>query len=182
MATPEDQIPLKHLPLDVLQRLIVRREAAAREAPPAAPARPAPGDAVDALLASVGLRAVAAPAGDLEEVRGELALRVNEGRELARLRSALYRSHQSLGLLEFHGKLTRPALEAFIVEAGRRLHEETGAPPLYLLVPPRVYQRHLAGIYNVWGAAIQGQPLVLTTPFGPLKVRESDLVERITLV
>lgn len=181
MATPQEEIPLKHLPLDVLRRRIAQRELGA-VAPPPAPAPQAPGDPIDALLASVGLRAVAAPGGDAEELRGELARRLNEGRETARIRAALYRSHQALGLLEFRGRLTKGALEGFIVAAGARLRDETGAPPLYLLVPPRVYHRHLAGIYNIYGAAIAGQPLVLTTPTGPLKVRDSDLVERITLV
>lgn len=182
MATPQDKIPLKHLPLDVLHRLIARREAEARAAPPGEPAPVATDAAVDALLASVGLRARAAPADDTEPLRGELARRLNEGRETARIRSALYRSHQTLGLLEYRGKLTKQGLERFIVEAGARLHDETGAPALYLLVPPRIYRRQLAGIYNIYGAAIAGQPLVLTTPSGPLKVRESGLVEQITLV
>lgn len=182
MATPQDRIPLKHLPLDVLRRLIARREAEAREAPPVAPAPPEDDATVAALIASVGLRTQDAPAVDVEPLRGELARRLNEGRETARLRSALYRSHQALGLLEYRGKLTKQGLERFIVEAGARLHDETGAPPLYLLVPPRVYHRQLAGIYNIYGAAIAGQPVVLTTPSGPLKVRESDLIDHITLV
>lgn len=182
MATPHDQIPLKHLPLDVLRRLIAQREAEAREAAPVQPPPSTTDDTVDALLTSVGLRAREEPVVDVEPLRGELARRLNEGRELARVRSALYRSHQSVGLLEYHGKLTRQNLEEFIIAAGGRLRDETGAPPLYLLVPSRIYQRQLAGIYNIYGAAISGQPVVLTTPFGPLKVRDSDLVDHITLV
>lgn len=179
MATPEDEIPLKHLPLDVLRLRIARREAAGWALPDA----PMAGSSeVDALLASVGLRTHATPTVDLEPLRGELARRLGEGREMARLRAALYRAHRSVGLLEYRAKLTRPGLDRFIVEAGERLFDEAGAPPLYLLVPARVYHRHLIGIYNVIGAAIVGEPLVLTTPFGPLKVLESDLVERITLV
>jgi hypothetical protein len=179
MATPEDEIPLKHLPLDVLRLTIARREAEGC-APPAAPDEGS--SEVDALLASVGLRTQATPTVDLEPLRGELARRLGEGREMARLRSALYRSHRAVGLLEYRAKLTRPGLDRFIVEAGERLFDEAGAPPLYLLVPSRIYHRHLIGVYNVIGAAIIGEPLVLTTPFGPLKVLESDLVERITLV
>ena len=184
MATPERDIPLKHLPLDVLRRLIERHEAAARTLPPhpsAAP--PAEGAApVDELLASVGLREGSGPAVDLEPLRGELARRLNEGREMARLRSALYRSHRTTGLLEYRAKLTRQGLERFIVEAGARLSDETGAPPIYLLVPPRIYHQRLTALYNVYGAAIAGQPLVLNTPSGPLKVTESSLVTHITLV
>ncbi len=184
MATSQNRIPLKHLPLDVLQRLIERREAEALASPPPRPAAPETesGGAVDALLASVGLRTAGEPPVDLEPLRGELARRLDEGRETARLRSALYRSHLSVGLQEYRGKLTKAGLERFIVEAGARLREETDAPPLYLLVPPPIYRRRLPAIYNVYGAAIAGQPLVLTTPYGPLKVAESDLVERITLV
>ncbi|MGN6561049.1 MAG: hypothetical protein ACTHMJ_22700 [Thermomicrobiales bacterium] len=181
MATPEGDIPLKHLPLDVLHRLIARAEAEARTLPPLA-AEDTPAGEVDALLASVGLRTHQAPAVDLEPLRGELARRINESREVARQRSALYRSHVALGLLEFRERLTRVGLEQFIREAGQRLYDETGAPPLYLLVPPAVYHRQLIGIYNIFGAAIAGQPLVLTTSFGPLKVTPSDLVNRITLV
>ncbi len=182
MATSPDNIPLKHLPLDVLQRLIARREAEAEATPPTTTAPPETDDTVAALLASIGLRTQEAPAVDVEPLRAELARRLNEGREAARIRSALYRSHQSLGLLEYRGKLTKQALEAFIVEAGARLRDETDAPPLYLLVPPHIYHRHLPRIYNVWRAAITDRPLVLTTPFGPLKVAESDLVDHITLV
>jgi len=181
VATSEGNIPLKHLPLDVLQRSIARAEAEARALPPPAP-EDAPAGEVDALLASVGLRTHQAPAVDLEPLRGELARRVNESREVARQRSALYRSHVAVGLLEYRERLTRTGLERFIRESGRRLYDETGAPPLYLLVPPAIYHRQLIGIYNVFGAAIAGQPLVLTTSFGPLKVTPSELVDRITLV
>lgn len=180
MATPEEQIPLKHLPLDVLRLTIARREVEGC-APSVAPTAAAPSE-VDALLASVGLRAQAAPTTDLEPLRGELARRLGEGREAARLRAALYRAHRSVGLLQYRAKLTRAGLDRFIVEAGERLFDEAGAPPLYLLVPPPIFHRQLIGIYNVFGAAVVGQPLVLTTPFGPLKVLESDLVDRITLV
>lgn len=180
MATPEDQIPLKHLPLDVLRLLIERREAEAQSRPPAAP-EGEPSE-VDALIASVGLRVRSAPADDLEPLRGELARRIDEGRELARQRAALYRSHRSVGLLQYRAKLTRAGLDRFILEAGERLYDEAGTSPVYLLVPPPIYHRHLIGVYNVYGAAIAGQPLVLSTPFGPLKIVESDLVERITLV
>jgi hypothetical protein len=184
MATAEEQIPLKHLPLDALERLIARRAADAQAAPPTEPAPQSaePAAPVDALLASVGLRAQPAPAVDLEPLRGELARRLGEGREMARQRSALYRSHRSVGLLEYRGTPTRRGLEEFIAAAGARLRDETGAPPLYLLVPPHLYRRRLAALYDVYGAAIRNQPLVLTTPFGPLKVAESALVERITLV
>ncbi len=178
MATPAEQIPLKHLPLDVLRLLITRREA--ETAPSAAPADTAPTE-VDALLATVGLRVQPEPAVDLEPLRGELARRLNEGREMARLRAALYRAHCSVGLLEYRAKLTRSGLERFILDAGERLFDESGAPPLYLLVPSRIYHRHLIGIYDVFGAALAGHPLVLSTPFGSLKIVESDLVERITL-
>ena len=180
MATPENQIPLKHLPLDVLRLLIARREAEAQVAPVTTPETSA--SEVDALLASVGLRVQSAPADDLEPLRGELARRIDEGRELARLRAALYRSHRSVGLLQYRAKLTRSGLDRFILEAGERLYDEAGTPPVYLLVPRPIYHRHLIGVYNVYGAAIAGQPLVLSTPFGPLKIVESDLVERITLV
>ena len=181
MSTPEEAIPLRHLPLDVLRRLIERREAEGRtrapEPPPAAP----PSE-VDRLLASVGLRTQEAPAADLEPLRGELARRMNEGREAARLRSALYRSHRTVGLQTYTDRPSRKRLERFIAEAGARLLDETGAPPLYLLVPPRIYRQQLTAVYNVYGAAIRGQPLVLATEFGPLKVVESDLVDEITLV
>lgn len=184
MATPQGEIPLKHLPLDVLRRLIERREAEARTLPPHPPAAPRTAGAapVDELLASVGLHEGDAPAVDLEPLRGEMARRLNEGREAARLRSALYRSHRTTGLLEYRAKLTRDGLERFIVEAGECLADETGAPPIYLLVPPRIYRQRLTALYNVYGAAIAGQPLVLNTPFGPLKVAESGLVTHITLV
>ena len=180
MATPEDQIPLKHLPLDVLRLLIERRESEAQTQPVAAPDT-TPSD-VDALLASVGLRVHSAPPIDVEPLRAELARRLNEGRELARQRSALYRSHRAVGLLEYRAKLTRSGLDRFILDAGERLYDEVGTPPVYLLVPSPIYHRHLIGVYNVYGAAIAGQPLVLSTPFGPLKIVESSLVERITLV
>ena len=180
MATPEDEIPLKHLPLDVLRTLIERRESEARALPLAAPDG-APSDA-DALLASVGLRVQGRPPIDVEPLRGELARRINEGRELARQRSALYRSHRSVGLLQYRAKLTRGGLDRFILDAGERLFDEVGTAPIYLLVPRPIYHRHLIGIYNVYGAAIAGQPLVLSTPFGPLKIAESDLVDRITLI
>ena len=180
MATPEEQIPLKHLPLDVLRLLIERRESEARELPAAAP-ETAPSE-VDALLASVGLRVQSAPAIDVEPLRAELARRLNEGRELARQRSALYRSHRTVGLLQYRAKLTRSGLDRFILDAGERLYDEVGTPPVYLLVPRPIFHRHLIGVYNVYGAAIAGQPLVLSTPFGPLKIVESSLVERITLV
>ena len=49
-------------------------------------------------------------------------------------------------------------------------------------MPPALYRQHLSAIYNVYGAAIRGQPLVLATDYGPLKVVESDLVDAITLV
>ncbi len=164
MATPQDRIPLKHLPLDVLQRLIARREEEARGQTSPPPRPPAPPDdpegGVEALLASVGLRTQPEPAVDLEPLRGELARRRGEGRETARQRSALYRSHLSVGLQEYRGKLTKAWLEQFIVEAGARLYEETGAPSLYLLVPPPIYRQRLAAIYNVYGAAIAGQPRV----------------------
>ena len=180
MATPDDAIPLKHLPLDVLRLLIERRESEARALPVAAPDA-APSE-VDALLASVGLRVQGASPIDVEPLRGELARRINEGREVARQRSALYRSHKSVGLLQYRTKLTRSGLDRFILDAGERLYDEVGTPPLYLLVPRPIYHRHLIGIYNVYGAAITGQPLVLSTPFGPLKIAESDLVDHITLV
>ena len=178
MATPEEEIPLAHLPLDVLRGRIARREAVTSSPPPP----PARDGGVDALLASVGLRAGEAPVIDLEPLRGELARRLTEGRERARQRAALYRAHRSVGLLEYRGALHRAGLERFIAEAGERLGDETGAPPIYLLVPPRIYARQLSAVYNVWGAAIAGQPLVVPTPFGPLKVAESDLVGHITLV
>lgn len=181
MRTPEDRIPLHHLPLDVLRRLIERRSAEALTQAPLPVSEPAPSE-VDHLLASVGLSVRPAPVVDLEPLRAELARRLNEGREPARLRAALYRSHMSVGLQEFTGRPTREALERFILEAGQRLHEATGAPPLYLLAPSRTYHRQLTAVYNVYGAAIRGQPLVLATVFGPLKVVASDLVERITLV
>ena len=180
MATPEEQIPLKHLPLDVLRLLIERREAEAQAQPVPAP-ETTPSD-VDALLASVGLRVHSAPPIDVEPLRAELARRLNEGRELARQRSALYRSHRAVGLLQYRAKLTRSGLDRFILDAGERLYDEVGTPPVYLLVPSPIYHRHLIGVYNVYGAAIAGQPLVLSTPFGPLKIVESNLVERITLV
>jgi len=180
MATPEEEIPLAHLPLDVLRGRIARREAAATPSPPPPPAT-SEGE-VDALLASVGLHAGDAPAIDLEPLRGELARRLTEGRERARQRAALYRAHRSVGLQAYRGALHRAGLECFIAEAGARLRDETGAPPIYLLVPPRIYGRQLSAVYNVWRAAIAGQPLVVPTPFGPLKVAESDLVEQITLV
>ena len=183
MATPEDEIPLNHLPLDVLRRTIARREAEGRAAPARA-VDDAPGDVdgeVDALLASVGLRVRAAPAGDLEPLRGELARRIDEGREVARQRSALYRSHRAIGLQQYRGKVTRTGLERFILAAGERIFDEVGTPPTYLLVPPRIFHRHLIGVYNIIGAAINGQPLVLTTPFGPVKIVESALVAAIML-
>ena len=180
MATPEEQIPLKHLPLDVLRLLIERRESEAQTQPVAAPDT-TPSD-VDALLASAGLRVHSAPSIDVEPLRAELARRLNEGRELARQRSALYRSHRAVGLLQYRAKLTRSGLDRFILDAGERLYDEVGTPPVYLLVPSPIYHRHLIGVYNVYGAAIAGQPLVLSTPFGPLKIVESNLVERITLV
>ena len=180
MATPEEQIPLKHLPLDVLRLLIERREAEAQAQPVPAP-ETTPSD-VDALLASAGLRVHSAPSIDVEPLRAELARRLNEGRELARQRSALYRSHRAVGLLQYRAKLTRSGLDRFILDAGERLYDEVGTPPVYLLVPSPIYHRHLIGVYNVYGAAIAGQPLVLSTPFGPLKIVESNLVERITLV
>ena len=102
--------------------------------------------------------------------------------ETAAAALALYRAHRSVGLLQYRAKLTRTGLERFIIEAGERLHDEGGAPPLYLLVPPPIFHRQLIGIYNVVGAAINGHPLVLTTPFGPVKIAESDLVDYITLV
>ena len=179
MATPEDEIPLRHLPLDVLRLTISRREA--EGGAPTAAAEAASSE-VDALLASVGLRMQTSPTVDLEPLRGELARLLDEGREMARLRSALYRAHRTVGLLEYRAKLTRVGLDRFIVEAGERLFDEAGAPPRYLLVPSRIYHRHLIGVYNVIGAAVLGEPLVLTTPFGPVKVLESGLVERITLV
>lgn len=179
MATPDDEIPIQHLPLDVLRLLIERREAEARALP--APAEESQPTEVDALLASVGLRVQGAPPVDLEPLRAELARRLNEGRERARLRSALYRAHRTVGLLQYRAKLTRSGLDRFILDAGERLYDEAGTPPLYLLVPRPVYHRHLIGIYNIYGAAIAGRPLVLTTPFGPLKIVESDLVDRITL-
>ncbi len=178
--TPEEQIPLRHLPLDVLRLTITRRESESGTAP-AAPSDEAPSE-IDALLASVGLKTQVAPAVDLEPLRGEMARRLGEGREMTRLRSALYRAHRSVGLLQYRAKLTREGLDRFIIQAGEQLFDEAGAPPLYLLVPPQIYHRHLIGIYNVFGAALTGQPLILTTPFGPLKVMESDLVDRITLV
>lgn len=180
MATPEDQIPLKHLPLDVLRLRITQREGDV-QATPATPPESSPSE-VDALLASVGLRVQSVPVVDLEPLRGELARRIDEGRELARQRAALYRSHRSVGLLQFRAKLTRAGLDRFILEAGEQLYDEAGTPPVYLLVPRPIYHRHLIGVYNVYGAAIAGQPLVLSTPFGPLKIVECDLVERITLV
>lgn len=182
MATLDDQIPLKHLPLDVLQRRIEQREWRAAASPAPLPAPNAAGTEVDQLLASVGLRVYVTPVDDVEPLRAELARRLNEGREAARLRSALYRSHRGVGLLEYHGRPSRRGLEGFIAEAGARLRDETGAPPVYLLAPSPVYRNQFTAIYNVYGAAIRGQPLVLATIFGPLKVIESDLVERITLV
>ena len=182
MATPDDQIPLAHLPLDVLRHRIARLERgeAAPGAPAAAPATD--GDAIDRLLASVGLSTATAPDSPTEPLKAELARRLNEGRELARQRAALYRAHKGPGLLAYAGPLTRRGLERFIREAGARLGGATGAPPLYLLVPPALYRQHLSAIYNVYGAAIMGQPLVLATDYGPLKVVESDLVDAITLV
>ena len=48
--------------------------------------------------------------------------------------------------------------------------------------PVRSGVPRISAIYNVYGAAIRGQPVVLATEFGPLKVVESDLVDEITLV
>lgn len=179
MPIDDSAIPLKHLPLDVLRRLIARQEVAS-VLPPGTAAEISIGE-VDVLLASVGLRVQSAPAVDLEPLRGELARRLTEGREVARQRAALYRSYGAGGPFEYRAKLTREDLERFIVEAGGRLREESGAPPIYLLVPPPIYERQLIGIYNIYGAALTGQPLVLDTPYGPIKVTASDLVTRITL-
>jgi hypothetical protein len=180
VATPEEQIPPKHLPLDILQRLIARREAEARDHEPVDTATEPEGE-VDRLLASVGLR-TQAPAVDVEPLRAEVARRLNEGRERARVRAALYRSHLRLGLLQYRARPSRRGLEKFVSEAGRQLRRATGVPPLYLLVPARIYRNQLPAIYNVYGAAIRGHPVVLATEFGPLKVLESDLVDEITLV
>src|SRR3954453_8390452 len=104
MATPEGQIPLKHLPLDVLRLTIARREAEARTLPVTAP--DGPPSEVDELLASVGLRAQGTPRVDLAPLHREGARRINEGRETARQLSALYRAHRSIGLLQYRPKLT----------------------------------------------------------------------------
>lgn len=182
MATPDDRIPLGHLPLDILRRRIARLERRDAADPGAADTPAAGGSAIDRLLASAGLSTATAPDSPAEPLKAELARRLNDGRELARQRAALYRAHKSVGLLEYAGPPTRRGLEHFIAEAGARLGAATGAPPLYLLVPPALYRQHLSAIYNVYGAAIMGQPLVLTTDFGPVKVVESDLVAAITLV
>ena len=179
MATPENEIPLRHLPLDVLRLMIARRERAAREAVPSVSDAPASGE-VDALLASVGLRVRAAPADDLEPLRGELARRIGEGREVARQRSALYRAHRAVGLLEYRARPTVTGLARFIAHAGERLYDEAGAPPLYLLVPPARWS--LVRALYAPPETEHTPPIVLGTPFGPVKVAESALVERVTLI
>jgi hypothetical protein len=178
MATPEEEIPLRHLPLDVLRLTIARRERALRDVAPLAPEEP-PGE-VDALLASVGLRVRAAPADDLEPLRGELARRIGEGREVARQRSALYRAHRSVGLLEYRAKPTVTGIARFIAHAGERLYDEAGAPPLYLLVPTSRWA--IVRALYVPPDAAQAAPIVLGTPFGPVKIAESTLVEWVTLI
>lgn len=178
MATPEEEIPLRHLPLDVLRLTIVRRERALRDALPSA--LEGPSGEVDALLASVGLSVRATPADALEPLQRELARRIGEGREVARQRSALYRAHQTVGVLEYRAKPTVTGIARFIAHAGEQLYDESGAPPLYLLVPPErwVQVRVLYAPADTESAA----PLVLSTPFGPVKITESALVARITLV
>lgn len=178
MATPEDEIPLRHLPLDVLRLTIARRERALRDAAPCATEGP-PGE-VDALLASVGLRVRATPADALEPLRGELARRIGGGREVARQRSALYRAHRAVGLLEYRAKPTVTGIARFIAQAGERLYDEAGAPPLYLLVPPGRWAE-VRALY-VGAETESATPLVLNTPFGPVKIMESALVARITLI
>lgn len=178
MATPEEEIPLRHLPLDVLRLMIARREHALRDAAPIAPE--APSGEVDALLASVGLRVRATPADALEPLHRELARRIGEGREMARQRSALYRAHRTVGLLEYRAKPTVIGLARFIARAGEQLYDEAGAPPLYLLVPPERWNQ-VRALYAP-SEAESAAPLVLSTPFGPVKITESALVARITLV
>ena len=177
--TPEDEIPLRHLPLDVLRLTITRRERALRDVAPCAPDEESSGE-VDALLASVGLRVRAVPADDLEPLRGELARRIGEGRELARQRSALYRAHRSVGLLEYRARPTVTGIARFIAHAGERLYDEAGAPPLYLLVP-RARWPIVRALY-ISADTEHSPPIVLGTPFGPVKIMESTLVEWTTLI
>lgn len=185
MATPPDEIPIAHLPLDVLRRQI---DGGQNTGPRAAQTAEAPSKVDDAddpdlasFLAAAGL-ATRTVAGDAREpLRAELARRLNEGRERARQRAALYRAHLSTGLLQFHARPNRDALERFIHEAGSILQVETGAPPIYLLVPTRLYHTRFTALYDVYGASIRGEPLVLAATFGPLIVTESDLVTAVTL-
>ena len=178
MATPEDEIPLRHLPLDVLRLTIARRERAVRDVAPCAPVEPS--GEVDDLLASVGLRVRAAPADDLEPLRGELARRIGEGRELTRQRSALYRAHRSVGLLEYRARPTVTGIARFIAHAGERLYDEAGAPPLYLLVP--LARWPIVRALYIPPNTEHAPPIVLGTPFGPVKITESTLVEWVTLI
>lgn len=186
MATPLDEIPIAHLPLDVLRRQIDGGQNRGYAGATSAEAPPEADDADDpdlvSLLAEAGL-ATRTVAGDAQEpLRAELARRLNEGRERARQRAALYRAHLSTGLLQFRARPSRDALERFIHEAGAILQEETGAPPIYLLVPTRLYHTRFTALYDVYGASIRGEPLVLAASFGPLIVTESDLVTAVTLV
>lgn len=181
MATPVDEIPLAHLPLDVLRRRIDAGPGAGA-GPTSAATTPADGPELTALLAGAGLPTETAGGDSLELLRAELGRRLNDGRERARQRAALYRAHLSTGLLQFHARVSRGALERFILEAGELLREETGAPPVYLLVPRRLYRSRLPALYDVYGASIRGEPLVLAAPFGPLVVAETDLVAAITIV
>lgn len=178
MATPEEEIPLRHLPLDVLRLTIARRERAARDIVVCTPEE-SPSE-VDALLASIGLRVRAVPVDDLEPLRGELARRIGEGRELARQRSALYRAHRSVGLLEYRAKPTVTGIARFIAHAGERLYDEAGAPPLYLLVP--LARWSIVRALYIPPDTENPPPIVLGTPFGPVKIMESNLVEWVTLI
>ncbi len=178
MATPDEEIPLRHLPLDVLRLTIARREQARPAVAPYAPDEPS--GEVDALLASVGLRVRAVPADELEPLRGELARRIGEGRERARQRSALYRAHRSVGLLEYRAKPTVTGIARFIAHAGERLYDEAGAPPLYLLVP--LARWPVVRALYIPPDTEYTPPIVLGTPFGPVKIAESTLVEWVTLI
>lgn len=178
MATPEEEIPLRHLPVDVLRLTIARRERVVRDVAPCPPEEPV--GEVDALLASVGLRVRAAPADDLEPLRGELARRIGEGRELTRQRSALYRAHRAVGLLEYRAGPTVTGIARFIAHAGERLYDEAGAPPLYLLVP--LARWSVVRALYIPPDTEHAPPIVLGTPFGPVKIAESTLVEWMTLI
>lgn len=181
MATPPDEIPLAHLPLNVLRQRIDSRSAT-RPAPDESREDDVEDPALAGLLTRAGLATHTAAGDGLEPLRAELARRLNEGRERARQRAALYRAHTTTGLLQFRARFSRDALERFIHESGKVLQEETGAPPVYLLVPTRIYHTRFAALYDVYGASIRGEPLVLAASFGPLIVTDSDLISAVTLV